>query len=129
VSAPAGTTRNAAADDMETLIGRLLVAGTWLAMGLVLVGLGLMLATGVDPLAHGGVPAFDPAAIPADVIALRPQGFLWAGISLIVLLPIGRVVVAGLGFLAAREPRLALVSLLVLLVVLISIAAAIGLEA
>jgi hypothetical protein len=47
----------------------------------------------------------------------------------VLALPLGRVVVAGGGFLAARDHRLAHVSLAVLLVVLGSIAAAIRLEA
>ena len=62
------------------------------------------------------------------MLALQPAGFLWAGIVLVIALPIGRVVVAGVGFLAARDRRMALISLLVLLVVLASIVAAIGLE-
>jgi uncharacterized membrane protein len=124
----AARARNDAADAIEAVIGRLLVAGTWLAMGLVLVGVLLMLAGGIDPLTRSGIPAFDPSRIPADLVALRPGGFLWAGIAIIVTLPVGRVVVAGLGFLAARDGRLALVSLLVLLVVVISIVAALGLE-
>jgi uncharacterized membrane protein len=114
---------------MEAAIGRLLVVGTWVAMGLVLVGVLLMLATGVDPLTHGGVPPFELGAIPGQLLALDPLGFLWAGIVLILLLPVGRVVVAGLGFLAARDGRLALISFLVFLVVLLSIATALGLEA
>lgn len=120
--------RNDTADALEATIGRLLVAGTWLAMALVLVGVLLMLAGGVDPLTRSGIPSFDLSRIPADLAALRPGGFLWAGIALIVTLPVGRVVVAGLGFLAARDGRLALISLLVLLVVVISITAALGLE-
>jgi uncharacterized membrane protein len=126
---PTGLARSEAADALEAAVGRLLIAGTWVAMALVLAGVLLMLADGVDPLAHGAAPAFDAARVPADLAALRPQGFLWAGIVLIVVLPVGRVVVAGLGFLVARDGRLALVSLLVLVVVLVSIAAALGLEA
>ncbi len=61
------------------------------------------------------------------MLALQPAGFLWAGIVLIIALPIGRVMVAGVGFLAVHDRRMALISLLVLLVVLASIAAAIGL--
>jgi uncharacterized membrane protein len=128
VTTPATTGRDATAVAMETAIGRLLVAGTWAAMALVLVGVGLMLATGVDPLAHGGIPPYSLASIPGQLLALDPEGFLWAGITLIVLLPVGRVVVAGLGFLAVRDVRLALVSLAVLLVVLGSVVAAMGLE-
>jgi uncharacterized membrane protein len=124
----AGGTRVDAAYALEALVARLLVAGTWLAMALVLAGVVLMLVGGVDPLAHGAIPGFDAARIPADILALRPEGFLWAGIVLIIGLPIGRVVVAGVGFLAAGDRRLALVSLLVFLVVLVSILAALGLE-
>ena len=127
--ARAGGTAASAAEALEAAIGRLLVVGTWAAMGLVLVGVVLMFATGVDPLAHGAIPPFHLAQVPADLLALRPEGFLWAGIVLVILLPIGRVVVAGLAFVAARDWRLALVSFAVLLVVLVSIAAAIGLEA
>ena len=126
--ARAGQGRADAAFALEAAVGRLLVAGTWLAMALVFAGVVLMLVAGVDPLAHGAVPAFDATRIPADILALRPEGFLWAGIVLIIGLPIGRVVVAGVGFLAAGDHRLALVSLLVFLVVLVSIGAALGLE-
>jgi uncharacterized membrane protein len=114
------------ADGLEALIARLLVVGLWLAMGLILVGVALMLATGTDPLDHGAIPPFDLARIPSEMLALQPAGFLWAGIVLIIALPIGRVVVAGVGFMAVHDRRMALISVLVLLVVLASIVAAIG---
>jgi uncharacterized membrane protein len=114
---------------IETLVARLLVLGTWAAVGLVLAGVLGMLLTGVDPLDHGERPEFHLGRIPADVLALRPTGFLWAGLVTVLLLPIGRVVVSGIGFLVARDRRLALVSLAVLVVVIVSIAAAVWLEA
>jgi hypothetical protein len=55
-------------------------------------------------------------------------GFLWLGILTVIALPIGRVIFAGISLLAAGERRLALVSLGVLLVVITSIVAAIGLD-
>jgi uncharacterized membrane protein len=113
---------------MEATIGRLLVAGTWIAMALIAAGVVLTLTTGIDPLDHGAIPPFDLGSIPGAILALRPEGFLWAGIVLVIALPIGRVAVAGLGFVAARDWRLALISALVLLVVLVSIAAATALE-
>lgn len=132
MSAPASAGPAGAGSDaayaLEAAIGRLLVAGTWLAMGLVAIGVVLMLATGIDPLPPGPVPPFAMSTVVADLAALRPAGFLWAGILLMIALPIGRVVVAGVGFIAARDWRLALISGLVLLVVLISIGAALGLE-
>jgi uncharacterized membrane protein len=113
---------------MEAAVARLLVVGTWLAMGLVLVGVLLMIASGIDPLDHGAFPPFDLALIPAEIRALDPVGFLWAGIVLIIALPIGRVVVSGLGFLAARDLRMAAISLAVLVVVLVSVVSSIALE-
>lgn len=123
-----GTPASDAAFAIEATIARILVAGTYTAIGLVLVGVLGMLVTGVDPLAHGAVPPFDLASIPSEVLALQPVGFLWLGLVLVLALPIGRVIVAGVGFLAARDMRLALISLAVLLVVTGSILAAVGLE-
>ena len=113
---------------LERRIGRLLTGGTYGAMALMAVGVVLMLAGGTDPLAHGAIPPFHPGTVLADLLALRPLGFLWSGVILVILLPIGRVAVAGVGFLAARDRRMAGISLLVLLVVLASVSAALGLE-
>ena len=123
-----GDSRGEAAYVLEAVIGRLLVVGTWTAMALILVGVLLMFGSGVEPMAHGPIPPFDPAQIIPQMLALEPLGFLWAGIVLIIALPIGRVIVAGVGFLAAGDSRLALVSLAVFLVVVASIVAALGLE-
>ena len=87
-----------------------------------------MLAAGIDPLAHGAVPPFELSTIPAEIAAGNPLGFLWLGLVAVLALPLGRVIVAGVGFFAAHDVRLALVSLAVLLVVLGSIVAAIRLE-
>ena len=113
-----------AATAIETLVARILVVGTYVAVGLILVGVALMLASGIDPLTPGAFPPFDLTSIPADMRAGEPTGFIWAGIVLVMALPIGRVVVAGAGFFAAGERRLALVSALVVLVVALSIVAA-----
>ena len=121
---PAGRDSVEVAFAIETTVARLLVAGTYLAIGLVLVGVIGMLAAGVDPFAHGAPPPFDLAQIPAEILALNPLGFLWLGLVLVLALPIGRVVVAGIGFLAAGDRRLALVSLGVILVVMASVLAA-----
>ena len=109
---------------IETLVARILVIGTWVAVGLILVGVVGMLASGIDPMTHPPVAAFDLASVPGDILALRPAGFIWAGILVVMALPIGRVVVAGAGFFAAGERRLALISALVIMVVGLSIVAA-----
>jgi uncharacterized membrane protein len=113
---------------LESTISRLLVVGTYVAIGLVLIGVIGMLAEGIDPLSHVATPAFALDQIPAQVRALEPVGFLWLGLVAVLALPLGRVIVAGVGFLVVRDVRLALVSLAVLLVVTASILAAIGLE-
>jgi uncharacterized membrane protein len=112
---------------IEAVIARLLVAGTYLAMALILLGVAGMLSSSIDPMRHATPPPFDLAAIPRDVLAGRPEGFLWLGIGLVIALPVGRVIVAGIGFLGTRDRRLALVSLGVLLVVTLSVFAALGL--
>lgn len=119
---------NEAAARLEVRIGRLMVWGVYTAMALIVIGLALGFAQGIDPLAHGRVPAFDLPAVLGSVGRLQPEGFLWAGIVLIIAIPIGRVIVSGIGFLASGERRFAFISLLVLLVVLASVLAALRLE-
>jgi uncharacterized membrane protein len=112
-----------AAVAIETLVSRVLVLGTYLGIGLVLLGVAGMLAAGMDPL-DATTPPFSLAEIPAQMLALDPLGFLWAGLLTFLVLPIGRVVVSGVGFLAAGERAFALVSALVVVVVVLSIVAA-----
>lgn len=111
---------------LERTVARLLGVGTWVAIGLVFAGVAGMLLSGVDPLSPV-VPAFSLVRIPGDLLALRPEGFLWAGLVTVMALPLGRVLVAGVGFLAAGDRRLAFVSACVMLVVTASVVAALGL--
>jgi uncharacterized membrane protein len=113
---------------VDSLIGRLLTIGTWAAIAVILAGVAAMLLAGIDPLGVATAPGFILASIPADLVALRPEGFLWAGLLLVISLPVARVAVAGLGFFLAGERRLAAVSAAVLLVILFSVLAAVGLE-
>jgi uncharacterized membrane protein len=108
---------------LESSIARMLTIGTRVAVVLVLIGVVAMLAKGIDPLtaAYGG---FSVTAIPGDLVALRPEGFLWTGLLVVMAMPVGRVVVSGIGFFAAGDRRLALVSLLVVLVLTASVIAA-----
>jgi uncharacterized membrane protein len=124
---PGTTSAQETAAHLESLAARLLTWGTRVAMALILVGVLGMLASGVDPIT-ATTPGFSLAAIPGQLLALQPVGFLWAGLIVLVALPIGRVVVSGAGFLAAGDRRLALVSALVILVIAVSIVAALGLE-
>lgn len=113
---------------LETIAARLLTLGTRIALGLILIGVVGILLKGIDPFAGGAFPPYSLTAIPGQIAALAPEGFIWAGLTVLVALPLGRVIVSGAGFLAARDRRLALVSVLVLLIIAASIAAALGLE-
>ena len=122
-----GPTQAEVAARIETGIARLLTWGTRIALALVFVGVAGMVLAGVDPMAPGALPPFSLGRIPGDILALRPVGFLWAGLTMVVALPLGRVLVSGAGFLAAGDRRLTLVSLLVLAVIAVSVIAALGL--
>ena len=124
---PSTTVAQDTAAHLESLAARLLTWGTRIAMVLILVGVLGMLASGVDPN-KATAPGFSLAAIPGQIASLQPVGFLWAGLIVLAALPLGRVIVSGAGFLAAGDRRLALVSALVILVIAVSIAAALGLE-
>jgi uncharacterized membrane protein len=106
-------------------VGALLGLGTLAVVGLVLVGSVLMLAAGLRPMVDRG-PALDPGTLIRDVIALRPEGFLWLGLLLTVTLPAARVALALLGFARARDLRAASVAVAVLCVLALSVAIALA---
>ena len=114
------TTRRAGAesDRLDQAIARLLTAGTYLSVALLGVGVVLMAAAGVVP--RGG-PAFDPPRLPADLVALRPEGFLWLGLLAAIATPSVRVAASLLGYLRGGERRMAAVSLLILCVIALSV--------
>jgi uncharacterized membrane protein len=112
--------------DLEAILGRLLTVGTYLAIGVVAVGVALMLASGTSPLGVAASGA-DVRAIPALLAAGRPEGFLLLGLVAAIATPIGRVVGALVGFVSRGERALAVVATAILGVV--AIAVAIGLRA
>jgi uncharacterized membrane protein len=111
----------------ERRIGRLLIVVTYVAVGLLLVGVALMVVSGISPLAGG--PPLAPGRLVGDILALRPAGFLWLGLLAVIATPVSRVVAAAIGFLRRGEPLMALVSLGILVVIAFGIAAALVTEA
>jgi len=99
----------------ERAIARLLVIGIDVAIGLITVGTLLLLANGRSPLEAG--PSFDPAAIPADLVALQPSGFLWLGITAILATSVAQVVVALVGFARRGERRMVLTAVGILAII------------
>ena len=100
---------------LEARIGRVLTLGTYAAVTLLAIGVVAMAATGRNPLDEA--PALDLAALPGDLLQLRPAAFLWLGLIGVVATPAARVAVAGLGYLRGGERAMAAVAGLVLLVV------------
>ena len=114
------------APGLERTVARLLTVGTYLAIGLLLVGLVLMLASGIAPLSGG--PPFDPGRVVADLFGLRAAGFVWLGLVVVVATPAARVAASLVGYARGGERTMALVAGLILIVIAVSVALAKGLE-
>ena len=110
----------------DARIGRLMIAMTYLAVGLLTVGVVLMIANGISPL--DGAPAFDPGQIRADILAGQPAAFLWLGLIVVIATPIVRAAVAAIGFAREGQWRMVGVGAGILLVIAVGIASSIALE-
>jgi uncharacterized membrane protein len=111
-------------DAVEVAIARVLLAGTLAGMALLLAGIALMAANGIEPDATA-FPPFDPATILADLLALQPEGFLWAGIVMIVATPIARVLGELVAFARRRDRLMTGVAAAILAVVALSVVVAV----
>jgi uncharacterized membrane protein len=105
--------------DLDRTIARVLIAGTYLSVGLLAVGVVLMAVQGVSPL--GESPPFELDQIPADIVALRPAGFLWLGLLVAIATPLMRVVASLFGYVAAGERRMAGISIAILVVIAVGV--------
>jgi uncharacterized membrane protein len=110
---------------LEHTIARLLTIGTYLSIALLVIGLGLRLATSGGPSVG---PAFDLTRLVPNLLAFKPEGFLWLGLLVVVATPAARVVASLVGYVRRGEPRMAIVAALILLVIAASVALAVGLE-
>ena len=111
---------------LERSIARLLSGGSYAAIALLATGLALMVANGIGPLDRS--PRFDAGAVPADLLALRPTGFLWLGLIAVVATPAARVVASLVGYSRRGERSMAIVAALILLVIALSVTVGAGLE-
>jgi uncharacterized membrane protein len=112
--------------DLERSIARLLTIGTYASIALLAVGVVLMLAAGIGP--RSGGPAFDPTTLVPDLLALRPAGFLWLGLIVVVATPAARVLASLIGYARRGERQMAIVATLILLVIALSVGLARGLD-
>jgi uncharacterized membrane protein len=101
--------------DLEPALARVLQAGTYVSIAMVSIGVVLLFASGVSPLAGG--PPLDVARLPDEVGTGRPAGFLWLGILGICATPALRVVGALVGFWRRGERGMVAIAVLILAVV------------
>ncbi len=107
---------------MDRRIARVLGVGVSASVLLLAIGAVLLIGAGRSPLDKGW-PAFDPSRLAGDLLALRPEGFLWLGLITILATPSIRVTTAIAGFLVAGERRMAGLGLAVLAIVALAVVA------
>ena len=95
------THRDSVRHASERRIGRLLIGMTYVSVALLVVGVALLLAAGVSPLAGG--PGLDLGALAGELLALGPAGFLWLGLVAVIATPILRVVAASVAYARAGD--------------------------
>jgi uncharacterized membrane protein len=115
--------QRAASADVEHLIARVLLGGAVAGILFLAVGVVLMAVAGISPMAET-FPPFVPGALLADIVALRPEGFLWAGIVILVATPIARVIGELVTYAVRGDRVLALVAVGILGVIALSVVAA-----
>ena len=123
-SGPSGAgTATSRSARVDRSIARILRVGTLVSIGLLAVGVALLAVAGGSPLERT-LPGLDPARIPADILALRPEGFLWLGLLAMLATPLVRVAAAVVGFLGAGERRMAGLGAAVLIVIALAVVVA-----
>ncbi len=116
---PGAETRQAT----RAAVARLYDVGARAAFVLLLLGVVLMLLTGVDPRPGPTSPPALGEWLP-DLVRLQPDAFIWAGIGLTAIVPAATVLVAALGFARSGNRRPALTALAVLLLLGLTIVVA-----
>jgi uncharacterized membrane protein len=114
--APRGPT-----DALDRAIARLLAVAIVLSVAILGIGVLLMLLDGRSAL-ETSVPAFDPGRLPGDVLALRPEGFVWLGLLAVVATPASRVLASLVGYLRTGDRRMAVIAAAILSVIAASVA-------
>jgi uncharacterized membrane protein len=122
-----GPAQDPAAGAVELGVARLLAVGAVAAVILIAIGAALMVRDGIDPTATA-FPALDLEALVPAMLALEAQGYIWAGLLVVLATPIAMVVVELVGFARRGEVRMALLALGILLIVALSVITAVVLD-
>jgi uncharacterized membrane protein len=116
------TPSHARAAAAEYRIGRLLIAMTYVAVGLLVVGVVLMIADGISPLSGG--PGLDLATLGSQLLAPDPAAYLWLGLMVVVATPIGRVIVAGIAYAGQADWLMVAIAIGILAIIVIGVGSA-----
>ena len=108
----------------EWRIGRSLIVMTYVSVAILVIGVGLMVAAGISPLAGG--PAFDLADLPAELAARAPAGVLWVGLIVVIATPIVRVIGAAITFGLGRQWIMVGVAVAILVVIVAGVVIALS---
>jgi uncharacterized membrane protein len=110
----------------ERLSGRLLIGFTYVSVGVLIIGVGLMVVQGISPLAGG--PSLELATLGATIAAGEPAGFIWLGLLLVMAAPIGRVIVAGIAYLRDGDWLMLAISVAILAVIATGVVSALAVD-
>ena len=113
--------------DAERVIGRVLIALTYVAVTILVIGVLGMIAFGISPL--DPPPDVDLGDVLADLANLAPIAILWLGLTVVILTPIVRVAAAAISFGRGREWRMVGIAIAILVVIAIGVAMALLTEA
>jgi uncharacterized membrane protein len=108
----------------EHAIGRLLIAMTYVAVGLLVLGVALMVAGGISPVSGG--PGLDLGALGSQLLVLDPAAFLWVGLLVVVATPIGRVIVAGIAYARQADWLMVAIALGILVIIAVGVGSALA---
>jgi uncharacterized membrane protein len=108
---------------VEGSIALVLRVGTLVSVGLLAIGVVLLSLAGRWPL-DATWPELDIGRIPGDLLALRPEGFLWLGLLATLSTPLLRVAASVVGFLGAGERRMAGLGTAVLIIIALAVVVA-----
>jgi len=106
----------------EFRIGRLMIGMTYASVAVLVIGVGLMVAAGISPLAGG--PAFDPSQLLAELTSMSPVGFLWLGLVIVIATPIVRVIGAAISYGLASQWTMVAIAIAILVVIVAGVAIA-----
>lgn len=119
-TSPSATTARMLA--AERVIGRLLIAVTYVSVALLVIGVVVMVTNGISPMSGG--PALDLESIGRAVAGLQPAGFLWLGLIAVVAAPIARVIAAAIAYARDADWLMVGVSVGILVVIAVGVVSA-----